>query len=478
MLLADEPGGVYPPPPPPPASAPYVAPANYGIDPNIQAGVAWQNQAPSPPTVSAPPPPPAPPVAYPSATPPPALTDPGQPLYQPPPSAPTVPDVFAPLANPSPALAAPTVPSAPTVNPNSPAGVLAINAQTPAPPAATPPIDLTTGINPNSPAGVLAINAQTQAPASTTVPSASSLSGPGGPLYQPPTPPIDLATGVVNAPPPDPSQIGTGTPADPDVQFANDPVYLASKAENELAKKTAAGNYLEGLKTMLLQFGDVNLAHKVLDGIGPQVQQYLGSAPDLASYFAQYVGIDNPDTSFSQMAQYNRSIREGQKSLMEGVNNQGLFYSGAGAKALSDFQYQSQAKLQAMLSSVRASVAQAGQDFFGQLQGAQTASIGAMNDAYNRLVKDALNGQFDLSGINVKVPGADGTGASAGKPPAPAPPKPPSQIRTKAQRTAAQIAYSTPKAQKALAARNAATSQRVKPPPRPPARIPAGRRGR
>ena len=121
---------------------------------------------------------------------------------------------------------------------------------------------------------------------------------------------------------------------------------------------------------------------------------------------------------------------------------------------MADFQYQAQAKLQGMLSSIRGVVAQAGQDFYGRLQGAQAATIQSMNDAYNRLVKDALSGQFDLSGINVKVPGADGTGASAGKGTPPSPPKPPSQLRTRSVRTLGRTN------------RTAAI-----PPPKPPARM-------
>ena len=473
---------VAPPPPPPPAPAPYVAPTSYGVDPAIQAAMnARQTPAPTP-VASAPPPPPAPPVAYPSASPlPPTISNIQQlnaleAQYNQPISSPGTVTTLAPTASvnmPPPPAPVPVGNATPNydvpdpfskaqqqfIPPAPPPAPAPTPSPAPAPssapvPAATPPSGITPeqaaawGIDPaiyaamNSPAGLAAATLPgTNTPAHPELQPGANI--PLDPAIQnainnqpaaTPAPTVNPSTGVVNAPAFDPGAQGTGTANDPNVVFANDPVYLASQQENQLARKNAAGNYLEGLKTLLLQFGDVNLAHQVLDGIGGQVQQYLGSAPDLTSYFAQFNGIDNPDTSFSQMAQYNRMIREGLKNTTEGVNNAGLYYSGAGAKAMADFQYQSQAKLQAMLSSTRAAVAQLGQDFFGRLQGAQASDISAMNDAYNRQVQQALNGQFDLSGLS-GLSGVTTGGTPAGAVTAsgtkPAPPKPPS-VKTKA----------------------------------------------
>lgn len=222
-------------------------------------------------------------------------------------------------------------------------------------------------------------------------------SGLGTPAPPPPPPAAGLhSQAPIHAgnPPPPPAP---SAPADP---YANDPGYLAAKALGEKQKKDAANTYLENLKKTLLSYGDAGLAHSTLDAASAELEQYLGYKPDLSSFYAQFAGADNPDTAFTQLAQYNRAVRDGGLANREAVNNQGLWYSGHGAQQIADFGYDSQAKLAGLQGAVRDQTAAARGDFTNALNGVTSNQVAALQDAYDKQVAAALAGDYsDLPAV-------------------------------------------------------------------------------
>lgn len=280
----------------------------------------------------------------------------------------------------------------------------------------------------------------TWTPPPAPVPGASSTAGfIGGPLPAPaspspspqpktpstPTRVTDNSGGATGYGTPAPAPAPAPTPGNGgggyqnsgvNIDYANDPGYLATQAENQRARADAARGYLDSLKQALLGFGSAQLARDTFGKVRPDLEKYLGYQLDLEPYFSSFQGVDNPDTGFSQVAQFERGSRDQRAAAIQALNQGNLFYSGAAAKALNDFDYQKQATYNKMLADLQGQLGGFGSSFLNALNSARSGDIAAAQDAYSRAVQQALSGSIALPGSKVTVPTATATGGGGRAP--------------------------------------------------------------
>lgn len=212
------------------------------------------------------------------------------------------------------------------------------------------------------------------APAAPVIPAAPSIPFPGG------------APGLP----------GGGLPSPfPDWQL--DAGYLDTTSRASADLEGARARTLEGQRALLLGLGDSNLATQLLGADDPTVAA-VGANP------------------FSQMAQLKRAYAERQQGTTENLNKQGLLYSGARAKALTDLTTAEQGDVYSAQASAMDQLTRLRDGLTGAETGYRDTLAAAASAAKERAQAEAI-----AYGYGFQDPTASGP-VGAGEPTAPPPP--------------------------------------------------------
>lgn len=184
---------------------------------------------------------------------------------------------------------------------------------------------------------------------------------------------------------------------------AGDTQYQQDTGEQAQARSDAAANYLESLKSKLFGFGSEALARATFAKILPQLRAQLGDGINLEPWFQSFKGQDNPDTGFSQIAQFEHGARDQLQSLNEDLNSQNLWFSGHRVKQLGNFDYNKQAAYGDLLAGIQSGLGSLAGDFQGALGAQRAASAASAQEALTRLAGGLKAGQVPVSSPKPKA---------------------------------------------------------------------------
>lgn len=218
--------------------------------------------------------------------------------------------------------------------------------------------------------------------------------------------PSGQAGDALAAAPRDPFQIGAN------LDYSQNPMYLLSHAGNIKARGDASSLWLEQLKQLLLGYGSKSLASAMINPAAQQAGTYLGGAPDESAWLNSFGDSENPDTSFSTLAQLAHQAGITRKNTLEDYNKQNLYYSGAYGKAQGQDAYADQLAHANALKSIQEKMTSLGSDYLGSINSSIAADNQAANDAYQAELQRAIaNG----AGTVPYAPGG-AVGAAGGSP--------------------------------------------------------------
>jgi hypothetical protein len=187
---------------------------------------------------------------------------------------------------------------------------------------------------------------------------------PTSPGQQPPAPPTVQQP---NKPP----VLQTPNPYD----YSGDPVLQNVLAGNDAFLSDQKAHALQEQKRVLLGLGSRQLGRKL-----------LGDDPFVDSI------SDDPDRSFSALAQIAFSNRRNKESFDESENQQNLFYSGHRAQGLQDLLRERLLQESQAVSGAEGALGQIMQQLLGSQRQAQAARLAAEEAAYMRALVRAQNG--------------------------------------------------------------------------------------
>lgn len=174
-----------------------------------------------------------------------------------------------------------------------------------------------------------------------------------------------------------------------------DPVYMKTVAAEDAAMQNAANSEADQVRQMLLGYGSRGMATTVLQALeksDPELGRALGGWQQFVNQTdakGNPVISDNPDTSTSTLAQLARWYRDTGLSQDEGLNGEGLFFSGARARALSDLAYQDQTKIGGATEALQTALQNASSGYSSSRQNAMDAILNAYQNAYQRALSMA-----------------------------------------------------------------------------------------
>jgi hypothetical protein len=184
----------------------------------------------------------------------------------------------------------------------------------------------------------------------------------------------------------------------PNNPLSGDMIFQNKIGLNKVARSDAGSSYLDSLKQRLFGFGSEKLARAAFEKILPSLRQSLGQDINLDPWYGAFAGQDNPDTGYSQIAQFEHAKRNALNNLNEDYNQQNLWFSGARAKGLNEFDYAKQAEYGQLEGALQDQLSQLGQQYLASLRGADTADVQAAAEARDRAVADLAAGGITPSG--------------------------------------------------------------------------------
>lgn len=174
-------------------------------------------------------------------------------------------------------------------------------------------------------------------------------------------------------------------PETPQAGYQTDPILAQIQAAGLRNVGDAEAAAKEQTWNALLGFGSQELARKVL-GNDPRIQTIS----------------DDPNTSFSTLAQIGRAYHDNVRHSDDTDNAANLFYSSARIGHLADESYHNQSNIATATAAVQNRLSQIQDALLAAKQAASDRYLQGLSDSYGRQVQDAQTApptQTDLSGL-------------------------------------------------------------------------------
>lgn len=210
------------------------------------------------------------------------------------------------------------------------------------------------------------------------------------------------------------------------IDLSGNQPYLTALGANKQSRSDASSTWLEQLKNLLLGYGSQSLAQATLGPAAEQAGKYLGSTPDESAFIASLAGADNPDTSFSTIAQLAHQAALKKTATLEDYNNRNLYYSGHFGQAQGEDAYGYQLNQANAAKQLQDAIAALQANYTGSINQANQADASAGQTAYQQEQDRAIANYNALystqqQAANTYAPGADPTPPAAKPAAAPAP---------------------------------------------------------